>query len=75
MSVVDMEAPMTVLPQGAIPFDMVRLFVATLETVGEGGVLVLVTLVFGEGTQLETVFSFNITPLIFRWALGCKDMG
>ena len=48
MGVVDMEIPMTVLPQGAIPFSMVGFFVTTLETVGEGGALVLVTLVLGD---------------------------
>ena len=41
MGVVDMEAPPTVLPQGAVPFGVVRLFVTTLETVGEGGALTL----------------------------------
>ena len=50
MSVVDTEAPPAVLPQGAIPFGMVRLFVTTLETVGERGTLSLpFALVFGYG--------------------------
>jgi len=39
MSVVDAEAPPTVLPQGAVPFSMVRFLVATLEAIRKRGVL------------------------------------
>ena len=75
MGVVNMEAPPTILPQGAIPFGMVRFFVATLETVGEGGALLLpFALVLGYGAHLKAIFSFDITPLIFRWPLCCMDM-
>jgi len=49
MGVVDVEAPTTVLPQGAIPYSVVRFFVATLETIRKRGTLALVTLVFGDG--------------------------
>ena len=48
MGVVNVEAPTTVLPQGAIPFSMVRFFVTAFETVGEGGALALMTLVLGD---------------------------
>ena len=48
VGVVDVEAPMTVLPQGAIPFSVVGLFITAFEAVGEGGALALVTLVFGD---------------------------
>ena len=51
MGVVNMEAPPTVLPQGAIPFGVVRFLIATFEAVGEGGALSLpFALVFGYGT-------------------------
>ena len=74
MGVVNAEAPPTVLPQGAVPFSMVGLFIAALETVGEGGALSFpFDLVSGYGTQLEAVFSFDIAPLIFRWPLCCVD--
>jgi len=49
MSMVNAEAPPTILPQGAIPFSVVWLFVATFETIGEGGVFALVSLVFRDG--------------------------
>ena len=50
MGVVDAEAPPTVLPQGAVPFSVVGFFVATFETVGEGGVLMFpFALVLGYG--------------------------
>jgi len=50
MGVVDAEVPPTVFPQGAVSFSMVRLFVTTLEAVGEGGALSLpFALVFGYG--------------------------
>jgi len=66
VSMVDMEAPPTVLPQGAVPFSMVRLFVATFEAVGEGGALSFpFALVFGYSMQLKAIFAFNIAPLIF----------
>ena len=74
MGVVDTEAPPTVLPQGAIPFGMVRLFIITLETIREGGTLVFpFALVLGYGTQLKAIFSFNIAPLVFRWSLCCMN--
>jgi len=75
VSVVNMEAPSTVLPQGTIPFSMVRFFVTALETIGEGGAFALVTLVFEDSVQLEAIFSFDVTPLIFRWPLSSKDTG
>jgi len=49
MSMVDPEAPLTVLPQQAIPFGVIRLLVAALETVREGGMFVLVGLVLQDG--------------------------
>ena len=49
VSVVNMEAPMTVLPQGTVPFSVVRFFVTALETIRERGMFVLMTLVFGDG--------------------------
>ena len=74
MGVVDAEAPPTVLPQRAIPFSMIRFFVATLEAVGEGGALSLpFALVFGYSVQLEAIFSFDVTPLIFGWSLHCMN--
>ena len=50
VSVVDVEAPSAILPQGAVPFSVVRLFVATFEAIGEGGALALVGLFFWDGT-------------------------
>ena len=52
MSVVDPEAPPTVLPQGAVPFGVVGLLVATFETIGEGGALALVGLIFRDSVCL-----------------------
>ena len=75
MGVVDTEAPPTILPQGAIPFSMIWLFVATFEAVGEGGTFVLVSLVFRNGAQLQTVFAFDVTPLVFWWPLSSEDAG
>jgi len=75
VGVINVEAPMTVLPQGAIPFGMVGLFVTAFEAVREGGALTLVTLVFGDSMQLEAIFALDITPLILRWSLSSKDMG
>jgi len=49
VSMVNAKTPPAVLPQGAIPFGVVGLFVATLETIREGGTFVLVSLVFGNG--------------------------
>jgi len=48
VGVIDMEAPTTVLPQGAVPFSMVRLFIPAFKAIGEGGALALVTLVLGD---------------------------
>ena len=45
VSVIDVEAPMTVLSQGTIPFSMVRLFITAFEAIGERGALAFVTLV------------------------------
>ena len=50
VSMVNAEAPSTVLPQGAVPFSVVGLFVTTFEAVREGGAFVLVSLVFQDGT-------------------------
>jgi len=52
VSVVNAETPPTILPQGAIPFSVVGLFVAAFETVRERGALALVSLVFGDGACL-----------------------
>ena len=49
MSVINVEAPPTILPQGTIPFSVIRFFIATLEAVREGGAFALVGLVFGDG--------------------------
>ena len=50
VSVVDTEAPSAVLPQGAIPFSMVGLFVTAFEAIRERGALLLpFELVFGYG--------------------------
>jgi len=49
MSMVDMEAPTAVLPQGTISFGVVGFLVTTFEAVWEGGVLALVILVLGHG--------------------------
>ena len=74
VGVVNAEAPPTVLPQGTIPFGVVGLFIVTLETVRERGTLSLpFEFVFGYGAQLETVFSFNIAPLVLRRPLCCMD--
>ena len=74
VGVVNTEAPPTVLPQGAVPFSVIGLFVTALETIGEGGALSFpFDFVFGYGAQLEAVFSFDIAPLIFGWPLCCVD--
>ena len=74
MGMVDADAPPAVLPQGTIPLGMVRLFVATLEAIGEGGALSFpFALVFWDGAQLEAVFSFDVAPLIFGWSLRCVN--
>ena len=75
VSMVDAEAPLIVLPQGAVPLGVVGLLVATFEAIGEGGVLALVSLVFRDGTCLQTVFSFDVAPLVFWWPLSSKDAG
>jgi len=49
ISMVNAEAPPTVLLQGAVPLGVVGLFVATFEAIGEGGALMLVSLVFWDG--------------------------
>jgi len=50
MGMVNMEAPPTILPEGAVPFSMVRFFVAALKTVREGGALMFpFALVLGYG--------------------------
>jgi len=75
VSVVDLEAPSTVLPQGTVPFSVVGLFVATFETIGEGSLFALVSLVFWDGAQLQTIFAFDVTPLVFWWPLSSEDAG
>jgi len=52
VSMVNAEAPLTVLPQGAVPFGVVGLLVATFETIGEGGTFALVGLVFRDSACL-----------------------
>jgi len=52
MSVVNAETPPTILPQGAVPFGVVRLLVATFEAIREGGAFAFVGLVFGDGACL-----------------------
>jgi len=73
VSVVNTETPSTVLPQGAIPFGMVRLLVATFEAIREGGALVLVSLVLWDSTCFEAIFSFDVTPLVFGWPLSGEN--
>jgi len=75
VSMVNTEAPSAVLPQGTVPFGVVGLLVTTFETIGEGGTLALVSLAFWDSACLQTVFAFNVTPLVFRWPLSSKDMG
>jgi len=75
MGVIDVEAPTTVLPQGTIPFGMVRFFVTTFEAIGERGALAFVTFVFGDSAQLKTIFALDVAPLILRWSLSSKDTG
>jgi len=48
VGVINVEAPTTVLLQGAIPFGMVRLFITAFEAIGERGALAFVTLVLGD---------------------------
>jgi len=52
ISVVDVEAPLAVFPQGAIPFSVIGLLVVAFETVGEGGAFAFVGLIFGDGACL-----------------------
>jgi len=75
VNVIDVEAPMTVLPQRAIPFGVVRLFITAFEAVGERGALALVTFVLGDSAQLEAIFALDVAPLILRWSLSSKDTG
>jgi len=50
ISVVHVETPSAILPQGAIPFSVVRFFVTTFEAVGERGALAFpFALVLGYG--------------------------
>jgi len=74
VSMVNAEAPSAVLPQGAVPFSVIWLLVATLETIREGSALVLVGLIFGDSMCFQTVFSFDVAPLVLWWSLGSKDM-
>ena len=72
--VINTEAPPAILPQGAIPFSVVRFLVTALETIGEGGVLAFsFAFVLGYGTQFEAIFAFDVTPLIFWGSLCCMD--
>jgi len=75
VSVVDAETPSTIFPQGAIPFSVVGLCVAAFEAVRERGALALVGLVFRNGTCFETVFPFDVTPLIFGRPLSGENAG
>jgi len=75
VSMVDMEAPLAVLPQGAVPFGVVGLLVATFVTIGEWGMFALVGLVFRNSACLQTIFSFDVAPLIFWWPLSSEDVG
>ena len=75
MSVVNTETPSAILPQGAIPYGMVGLVVATFEAIRERGVLSLVSLVFRDGTCFKAVFSFDVAPFIFGWSLSSEDTG
>jgi len=75
VSVVNAETPSTVLPQGAIPFSVVGLFVVAFETVRERGALALVSLVFQDGVCFETVLSFDVAPLVLGWPLGSENAG
>jgi len=75
MSVVNTETPLTILPQGAIPFIVVGFLITTLEAVGEGGVLALVGLVFWNGAQLQAIFSLDIASLVFWWTLSSENAG
>ena len=73
VGVINMEAPVTVLLQGAIPFGVVGLLITAFEAVGEGSALALVTLVLGDGAQLKTILAFDVTPLALRRSLGSED--
>jgi len=74
MGVVNVKAPVAVLPQGVIPFGVVRLFITALETIWEGCALVLVAFVFWYSLQLKAIFTLNVTLLILGWPLSCKNM-
>jgi len=73
MSVVNAETPPTILPQGAVPFGVVGLVVTAFKAVGEGGALSFVSLFFWDGACFETVFSFDVTPLVFGWSLSGEN--
>jgi len=75
MDVVNAETLSAILPQGAIPFGVVRLGVAAFETVREGGAFSFVSLVFRDGVCFEAVFSFNVAPFIFRGSLSGENTG
>jgi len=74
IGVVNTEAPPTILPQGAIPFGVVRFLIIAFEAVREGGTLAFpFQLVLGYGSQLKAIFSFNVAPLVFWWSLCGMD--
>jgi len=75
MSVVNAETPPTVFPQGAVPFVMIGLVVAAFKAIGERGTFMLVSLVFRDGACFQTIFSFNIAPLVFGWPLSGENAG
>jgi len=75
VSMVNAETPPTVLPQGAIPFGVVRLFVAAFEAIGEGGALTLVSLILRNSMCFKAILSFDVTPLVFGWPLSGEDAG
>ena len=75
VSVINTEIPSAVLPQGAVPFSVVGLLITTLETVGKRGALSFpFAFVLWYGMQLQTVFTFDIAPLVFRWSLCCMNL-
>ena len=75
VSMVNAETPPTVLPQGAIPFGVVGLFVAAFEAIGEGGALTLVSLILRDSACFKAILSLDITPLVFGWPLSGEDAG
>jgi len=73
VSVVDAETPSAILPQGAIPFGVVGLFVAAFEAVGKGGALTFVGLVLRDSACFKAILSFDVTPLVFGWPLSGEN--